>query len=98
MTLLARVEDSFQLGGGCVIVFKFLAEDGKLRKKDQIQLRTPDGEVTETYVAGIVIVKHRPLVPVDKSKMSINLPRNITKQDVPPGTEIWLLSSTSEQS
>jgi hypothetical protein len=98
MTLLAKVEGSFDLGF-CVVWFKFLTEDGRIRVKDQIQLRTPDGHVKDTYVAGIERVKHSLLASVeDRSKVGISLPPDITKKDAPPGTEIWLLDSSGENS
>ena len=76
MTLLAKAEDSFALSNGCVIIFRFLAEDGRIHVNDQIRLLTPEGRVKDTYVAGIEIWTPKPL-----SK----------KQDAPPGTEIWFI-------
>jgi len=48
--------------------------------------------VTDTYIAGIEHVKYSLLAPPpDKDRIGILLPREFTKQDVPPGTEIWSL-------
>ncbi|MGH9648594.1 MAG: hypothetical protein ACRD4E_17450 [Bryobacteraceae bacterium] len=96
MTLLAKVQDSFQIGSKCVIVFKFVTENGRIRVKEQIQLRTPDGQVKETYIAAIAHVKRSPLSPVDRSIGTVSLPQDVTKQDVPPGTEIWKMMSSGE--
>jgi len=89
MKLLARVEDFFELIPHSSVTVRFLAEDGRIREKEKIQLRTPDGQVTNTYVAGIWHVKYLPLTPRDPNIVHISLPPEIKKQDVPSGTEIW---------
>lgn len=92
MTLLAKVVDSFAFSFGyCVVWFEFLTENGLIRVKDKIQLRTPDGRVKDTYVTGIERVKYSLLASAeDRRKVGISLPPDITKVDAPPGTEIWL--------
>jgi hypothetical protein len=99
LILFAKVEDAFSISGlGCVIVFKPLS-DVNLRVRDPIQLRTQDGQIKDTYVAGIERVKYNLLASVeDRSKVGISLPLDITKKDTPPGTEIWLLNSPGENS
>ena len=96
MKLLGKVEDSFELPAfirqyRCVIMFRFLAADGRIRIKDEIQLRTPDGRVKETYVAAFEHVKYsQPAPPIDERPIGICLPVDITKADVPAGTEVWV--------
>lgn len=93
MTLLAKVQDSIELPSSvksyrCVIVIKLLG--GRIRVKDPIQLRTPDGQVRDTYIAGFEHLKYSLLgPPPDKDRIGICLPRELTKEDVPPGTEVW---------
>jgi hypothetical protein len=62
--------------------------DFKIRAKDRIQLHMPDGRVLDTHIASIELLK-----PQDGSacRMAIMLPRDLVKQDVPIGTEVWLL-------
>ena len=90
MPLLLKVEDVFDISGrGCVIAPVVPSgADFKIRAKDQIQLRTPDGRVLDTHIASIELLK-----PQDGSacRMAIMLPRDLVKQDVPIGTEVWLL-------
>jgi hypothetical protein len=94
--LLGKVEDSFELPTfipqyRCVIMFRFLAADGRIRIKDEIQLRTPGGCVKETHVAAFEHVKYlEPDPPKDERPIGICLPPEITKADVPPGTEVWV--------
>jgi hypothetical protein len=91
--LFAKVETSFEVTGrGCVIVPAWLTED-KIRVKDSIQLRTADGKVRETHITGIEILCG--LKPSD-SRMAILVTQDITKQDVPEETEIWLLKRPEE--
>jgi hypothetical protein len=95
VTLLAKVQDSFELPSSvqscrCVIIVKLLA--GRVRVKDPIQLRTPDGRIRDTHIAAFEHVKYSLLgPPPDRDSIGICLPQVFTKQDVPPGTEIWSL-------
>ena len=91
MTLLFKVEDVFDISErGCVIAPVVPpGADSKIRAKDQIQLRTPNGRVHDTHIASIEWLK-----PQDGGacRIAIMLPRDLVKQDVPAGTEVWLLS------
>jgi hypothetical protein len=86
---LSKVEDAFQISErGCVIVpaiprakVEFL-----LHAQDLIQLRNPDGRILDTYIVGIEMV----CGPKARDRMAFLLPADITKRDVPRGTEIWL--------
>ena len=89
MRLLGRVEDFFEIAHHSVVIMRFLCEDGRIRVSEQIQLRTPDGQIMDTYVAGLPHVKYNLLAPRDPNIVDISLPPELTKQDVPPGTEIW---------
>jgi hypothetical protein len=63
----------------------------EIRVKDQIQLRTPDGRVCDTQIAGIEFAHGTKQDASKISRMAIILPRNIPKEDVPSGTEVWVL-------
>jgi translation elongation factor EF-Tu-like GTPase len=93
MTPLFKVEDVFEISGrGCVIMPSIPAEsEFKIRVKDQIQLRTPDGRVFDTQIAGIEFAHGTKQDGSKISRMAIILPRNIPKEDVPSGTEVWVL-------
>jgi hypothetical protein len=72
-----------------MIIVKMLA--GTVRIKDPIQLRTPDGQVRDTYIAAFEHVKHSLLgPPPDKDVVGLCLPPEVTKEDVPAGTEVWI--------
>jgi hypothetical protein len=64
--------------------------DVRIRVRDQIRLRTPDGRVLDTQIASIELLK-----PSDGSpcRSAIMLPRELVKKDVPIGTEVWLVGS-----
>ena len=98
MILVAKVEDSFVLPSflrsyGCVALFKFLSQAAPVRVKDRIQLRSPDGQVRDTYIAGFEHVKGNLLYARDVESVGIVLPPEISKADVPPGTEVWIAES-----
>ena len=87
MRLLCKVEDAFYVSRrGCVIVPTFSEGlDFRIRAKDHIELRTPDGRVLETYIVSLEFATRRE----SPSRMVIMLPPDIAKQDVPIGTEVW---------
>jgi len=89
MRLLFKVEDVFDITGrGCVLAP--VVPDGldfKIRAEDRIQLRTPSGRLVETHIASIELLKIRD----GPCRMAIMLPRELTKSDVPVGTEIWYI-------
>lgn len=87
MTLLSTVEDVFEIEGrGCVITPGF-ASDAPLslpvRRRDPISLHRPDGSVIETHIHEVEFLRGQ------RSCYPIVLPPNITKADVPIGTEVW---------
>lgn len=89
MRLFFKVDDVFHVSGrGCVIVPSIPEGlDFKVRTKDLIELRTPDGRILQTHVASVEFAKGRNA----QCRIAIMLPRDIAKQDVPIGTEIWFL-------
>jgi hypothetical protein len=88
MRLLFKVEDVFDISGrGCVMAPVIPDNlDFKIRVHDRIQLRTPNGRVLETHIASLELLKAQDGSPC---RMAIMLPRDLVKQDVPVGTEIW---------
>jgi len=90
----ATVEDSFQITGrGCVIVpSQPRSPEFRLRAKDRIHLRYPDGRILETYIAAIEMICGPKVV---RDRMAFLLPEPITKSDVPTGTEIWLATTSN---
>jgi translation elongation factor EF-Tu-like GTPase len=85
--LFAKVESSFEITGrGCVIVPVWLTDD-KIRIKDSIQLRSAEGKVRETHITGIEVLCG---LNASDSRTGILVTRDVKKQDVPEGTEIWL--------
>jgi hypothetical protein len=92
MTFFSKVEDAFTIPGrGCVIVPVAPSPDldFQLYAGDPIQLRNPGGEVFDTRIVSIELVK--PIVGA--CLMAFLLPKGIAKSDAPTGTEIWLTNS-----
>lgn len=90
--LLFTVEDAFQITGrGCVLVPGPLAEAGiqAIRIGDRLCLRKPDGDSFDTVIAGVEMIARRPRPK--RITTPILLPSDVTKGDVPIGTEVWLL-------
>ena len=86
MTILFKVEDIFYISGrGCVIVPAIpQGLDFRIRAKNQIELRNPDGRILQTHIASIELAKPQLGSPC---RMVIMLPPDIAKHDVPIGTE-----------
>src|SRR5260221_11493122 len=91
MMFFCQVEETFTVPGrGCVIVPAMPPSDldFRLHARDSIQLRNPSGQVLDTYIASIEMVCG-PAV----DRMAFLLPGNVSKFDIPKGTEIWLSDS-----
>jgi translation elongation factor EF-Tu-like GTPase len=89
---LSTVEDAFQISGrGCVVVAP--RSSLQLHVRDSIQLRKSDGQILDTYVAAIEMLCGPDVRP---DIMAFQLPTNVNKQDVPKGTEIWLVKEASQ--
>jgi hypothetical protein len=90
LEFFSKVDETFEIAGrGCVVVptVPRASLEFRLRAKDSIQLRTPDGRVLDTYIAGIEMICGSHV----KEHMAFLLPQNITKQEIPKDTEIWLI-------
>lgn len=91
-TLLFVVEDAFQISGrGCVLVPGPMAEVGRpdVCVGDRIRLVKPNGESIDTTIQGIEMIGRRP--PPKVLTAPILLPREITKDQVPKGTQVLSL-------
>ena len=90
MRFLCTVEDVFEITGrGCVLAPGISEEtppDIKIRARDPIQLRRPDGSVVRTRIHAVEFLDR-----LDRSWCApVLLPPEFAKSDVPIGTEIWL--------
>jgi hypothetical protein len=86
------VTDCFQIGDrGCVLVPGLSTAAGSpvVRTGAAIQLRTPDGRVIDTHIRGIEMINYRQ--QPEKMTAPILLPPDVRKEEVPPGTEVFLV-------
>ncbi len=91
-TLLFIVEDAFQIAGrGCVLVPGPSTEAGGpvLHVGDPIRLIKPNGQAIETRIHGIEMIHRRPSPKVITAPIA--LPDDITKDQVPAGTQMLLM-------
>ena len=88
MIFVSLIEEIFRITGrGFVIVPGALENGVRLRPKDPIQLRTPDGRVLDTHVEALEFL----CGPKVKHPLALLLPADVKELDVPQGTEIWLV-------
>jgi len=87
--LLFVVEDTFAIKSrGLVLVPGILPEGSeRFRVGDPILLRKPDGSAVETRIGGLEL-----LCPNPRHDVVIML-KELTKADVPIGTEVWSMDS-----
>lgn len=87
-TLICRVEDVFQITGrGCVIVPGFPADaDLRGRVGGTLLLKRPDGSEITTTIRGFEFSGNPTLL--ERTGYAILL-ADVTKADVPIGTEVW---------
>ena len=96
-TFLFTVADAFVLSGrlGPVLVPGFLEKSNHptMRIGAQIRLATPSGESIETLIAGFERISYGRRPPRDKVCIPIALPSTISKDQVPAGTDVFLITS-----
>jgi hypothetical protein len=84
----SKVEDVFRITGrGWVVLLGAMEQGIRVKPKDSIQLRTPDGRVLDTQVAAIEFVSGKNL----KSHVAFRFPSDVKEHDAPLGTEIWVV-------
>jgi hypothetical protein len=90
MSFILTVEDVFDIRGrGLTLGPKVPDNLGfAVRPKDRIQLRTPNGQRLDTYVASLSLGKP---IGAGPTIAAIELPSDIRREDVPIGTQVWLL-------
>ena len=96
-TFLFTVVEAFALSGrpGPVLVPGFLqsAKHPTMRIGAQIRLVTPSGESIETVISGFEKISYGRRPPPDKVCTPIVLPVSISKEQIPAGTEVFLITS-----
>lgn len=91
--LVSKIEDTFVLTGVGIVIVPGIPYPSDtirvIRVGEMITLVRPDGSELETSIKRIEMINHR-----DRSTPATHAPFVVTaaieKQDVPPGTEVWL--------
>jgi hypothetical protein len=88
MTFLFRNRGLFEIPGrGCVIVPAIVeGADFKIRLRDAIQFRTPEGRTLNTHIGSVEFLKQA----AGAGRIGILLASDVLKQDVPKGSDVWL--------
>jgi hypothetical protein len=95
---LFTVVDAFALSGKLTLV-PGLPQNPDLpmiRPGAQIRLVTHDGTTFESHIAGFEKISYGRKLPRDKISMPISLPASMAKEQVPAGTEVFLVLSKSK--
>ncbi len=93
---LFTVTDTFVIRNrGIVLAPGFLAtaheQPFRIQIGDPIELHRPDGSQLVSRIQGIELINAPINVILDpQRRLPILLPADLTEQDVPPGTEVWL--------
>jgi hypothetical protein len=87
------VIETFQIEGRGLIIAPFFGVDKyEFDRNEKVRISRPDGTATETTAEFEV-----PLVsPMPKVHQAVCVLRNLTKDDVPIGSEVTLLEKTEE--
>ena len=92
MRLILKIEDVFDIAGRGLTLSPPIPDNlgFAIRPRDRIQVRTPNGRVRDTHIASFSLGK-----PIGGGPciVTIELPSDIRKDDVPIGSEVWLLPS-----
>ena len=89
---ILQVEDVFDIAGrGLTLAPAIPTNLGfEIRPRDRIQLRAPNGRILDTHVASFSL--GRP-IGGDRTIVAMELPSDIPRDDVPIGTQVWLVPS-----
>lgn len=86
----------FTIKGRGIAVLPGLVDFGAVRAGDMIELRRPDGSSVRTKVTGVeyphatIWLGKRP----DEVRCSVLLGPEVTRADVPDGTEVWAITGS----
>jgi hypothetical protein len=86
--LIAKVESFFMISGRGAVIVPVWLSDFRVKAGDPVQLRSPNGQVKNTRIAAVELLK-----PEDgECRIALLLSREImlTKDEVGEGTEIWV--------
>jgi translation elongation factor EF-Tu-like GTPase len=92
--LLFTVEEAFQISGrGCVLVPGIPEEHESLdvHVGDVVRLVKPDGEAIETKIRGVEMINYGTRPRPTVISVPILVGGEVTKQDVPRGTRVFLV-------
>lgn len=91
---LFTVRDSFQIEGrGCIIIPGISEDESGIKKGDKIVLRTPAGAEINTHIEHLENIRVHPRP--EKLYFPICLPPNLSKENVPPGTEVFFMKKSN---
>jgi len=100
LPLLFTVEQAFQISGrGCVLAPGIAPAPGlpTVRVGDPIRLVKPNGESIETRVHGVEMLNYGARPRPTTIHTPISVPHPITKEDVPPGTQVFYVGLEAAQ-
>jgi hypothetical protein len=88
--MLFKVEHCFAIRNRGVVMLPGIVPQGneRVRVGDSLQLRRPDGTAVRTSIAGLEFTNPMPA----NHALAVVLPTQLTKDDVPVGTEVWSIS------
>jgi translation elongation factor EF-Tu-like GTPase len=86
--LLAKVESFFMISGRGAVIVPVWLSDLRVQVGDRVQLRSPNGRVKDTSIAGVELLKQTD----GECRTAFLLSREvvITKEELGEGTEIWV--------
>jgi hypothetical protein len=88
MVFYAKVEEVAEVkGGGCLLALSPVPKADRVRKSDPIELRRSGGPPIQTHLESVLFTDH---VGPESCRLVVMLPRELSEQDVPIGTEVWL--------
>ncbi len=85
--MLFKVEHCFEIRNHGVVILPGIVPQGyqRFRVGDSLELRRPDGTAVITSIVGLEFMNPMPA----NHALAVVLPTQLTKVDVPVGTEVW---------
>jgi len=95
MTYLFTVKDTFQIEGKGLILAHGLPGSSTIQvtKGDALLLRKPDLTTLDTNIKEIAMIRYLPDVKPEDKATPIMINKGITKDEIPIGTEVFLINN-----
>ncbi len=102
MELLFTVVDTFSIEGRGIVLIPGISYTTHTKftisKGSPLRLRKPDSSTLDTEIRDLERLSYLTFKPIEERETPILLPKEIHKEDIPIGTEVYLITESNIRS